>query len=102
MAGEAQLSTLDPMPRLYALQRDDDEEGTSAVVAWGLAFADGTAVTLWASPYLGAAIMISGSVRTVEERYAPLADAYLVWPKISASPGQRQGDREVEAWPWVV
>jgi hypothetical protein len=70
----------EPIPRLYALHRDDDEDGPPTVVAWGLAFADGSAVTLWTDPYPGVAIAVSGSLRTVEERYARYADAYLTWP----------------------
>lgn len=73
------IETSEPIPRLYALHRDDDEDGSPTVVAWGLAFADGSAVTLWNDPYPGAAVAISGDVRTVEERYARYADAYLVW-----------------------
>lgn len=48
------------------------------MVAWGLTFADGRAVTLWLNPYPGARI-VSGSVQAVEELHAPFADAYLVW-----------------------
>lgn len=53
----------EPLPRLYALHRDDDEDGPPTVVAWGLAFADGSAVTLWADPYPGAAIAACGPSR---------------------------------------
>ena len=71
-------TSLDSVPRLYALHRDDDDEESATVVAWGLAFPGGRAVTLWLDPHPGAGIAI-GSVRTVEERYAPIEDAYLVW-----------------------
>ncbi len=70
----------EPIPRLYALQCDDDEEeGPPTVVAWGLAFADGSAVTLWNDPYPGVAVA-SGRLDNVEVLYASYVDAYLVWP----------------------
>lgn len=75
---DTEAAALDPVPRLYALRRDDDGEEPATVLAWGLAFADGRAVTLWLDPYPGAGIT-SGSVQAVEELHAPLADAYLVW-----------------------
>ncbi len=72
-------ATIDAIPRLYALQREDDDGEPPTVVAWGLAFPDGSAVTLWSNPYPGAAVAVSGDVRTVRERYARFADADLVW-----------------------
>jgi len=71
-------TSLDAIPRLYTLHQDDDDEESATVVAWGLAFPDGTAVTLWSEPYPGAGIAI-GTLQTVEERHAPAVDAYLVW-----------------------
>lgn len=73
----------EPIPRLYALHRDDDEDGPPIVVAWGLAFADGSAVTLWTDPYPGAAVAC-GRLCNVEPLYARHSDAQLVWPAIEA------------------
>lgn len=70
--------TLDSVPQLYALHREEDEDGPATVVAWGLAFADGRALTLWTNPYPGAAT-VSSSLRAVEEYHAPNVDAELVW-----------------------
>jgi hypothetical protein len=53
---DTEAAALDPVPRLYALRRDDDGEEPATVLAWGLAFADGRAVTLWLDPYPGAGI----------------------------------------------
>jgi hypothetical protein len=78
MNNRVPLHTLDSVPQLYALHREEDEDGHAAVVAWGPAFADGSAVTLWTNPYPGAATA-SGSLRTVEEHHAPNVGADLVW-----------------------
>ncbi|MGH4017801.1 MAG: hypothetical protein ACRDT0_00870, partial [Pseudonocardiaceae bacterium] len=76
MADGVQVSALEPIPQLYALHRDDDDEGGAAtVVAWGLAFADGSAVTVWSNPDYGAAVAVSGSVQAVEQTHAHFADA---------------------------
>lgn len=48
------------------------------MVAWGLAFADGSAVTLWTDPYPGAAVAC-GRLCNVEALYARHCDAYLTW-----------------------
>ncbi len=74
----AHVTSFDPVPRLYALRREEDGEEPAAVLAWGLAFADGRAVTLWLEPYPGAKVG-SGSLEAVEELHAPLAGAYVVW-----------------------
>lgn len=70
--------TLDSVPDLFALHREEDGDEPATVVAWGMAFADGSAVTLWTSPYLGAATA-AGSLDFVELHHAPCADADLVW-----------------------
>ena len=72
------LHTLDAVPRLYALHREEDEGEPAAVVGWGLAFANGDAVTLWCDPQPGAAITV-GSLWKVEEYHAPNRGADLIW-----------------------
>ncbi len=72
------IEVSEPIPRLYALHRDDDEDSPPTVVAWGLAFADGSAVTLWTDPYPGAAVA-RGRMCNVEALYARYSDAYLTW-----------------------
>ncbi|MGH3770791.1 MAG: hypothetical protein ACRDRW_05250 [Pseudonocardiaceae bacterium] len=73
------LHTLDAVPRLYALRREEDEDGPAEVIAWGLAFADGRALTLWCDPPHPGAFTAFGSLQTVEQRYAPNAGADLIW-----------------------
>lgn len=70
--------TLDCVPQLYALHREEDEDRPASVVAWGLAFANGDAVTLWCDPHPGAVITV-GVLWKVEEHHAPNHDADLVW-----------------------
>lgn len=70
--------TLDSAPQLYALHREEDGDEPATVVAWGLAFADGNAVTLWCDPCPGSVITVGGLWK-VEEYHAPNVDADLVW-----------------------
>ncbi|MGH3864568.1 MAG: hypothetical protein ACRDQ4_00270 [Pseudonocardiaceae bacterium] len=71
-------STPPPQPQLYALHREEGEDGPPGVVAWGLAFPNGDAVTLWCTLEPGSAITV-GELWKVEEYHAPNADADLVW-----------------------
>ncbi|MGH3855831.1 MAG: hypothetical protein ACRDR6_20560 [Pseudonocardiaceae bacterium] len=61
------LHTLDAVPRLYALHREEDEDGPAEVIAWGLAFTDGRAFTLWCDPPYPGAFTAFGSLQMVEE-----------------------------------
>jgi hypothetical protein len=70
--------TLDSPPRLYALHREEDEDGPAEVLAWGLAFPNGDAVTLWCTLEPGSAITV-GELWKVEEYHAPSRDADMVW-----------------------
>ncbi|MGH3718235.1 MAG: hypothetical protein ACRDRI_05205 [Pseudonocardiaceae bacterium] len=49
------------------------------MIAWGLAFADGRAHTVWCDPPYPGAFTASGSLQMVEQHYAPNASADLVW-----------------------
>ncbi|MGQ0774989.1 MAG: hypothetical protein ACT4NY_11330 [Pseudonocardiales bacterium] len=71
---------LDPLPRLYALHKENEAGGPAIVAAWGLAFADGSALTLWCDePYIGASTVANNSVQTVQEYIADRVGAYFVW-----------------------
>ncbi|MGH3768920.1 MAG: hypothetical protein ACRDTX_27865 [Pseudonocardiaceae bacterium] len=70
--------TLDSVPDLFALHRAEDGDEPAAVVAWGLAFPDGSAVTLWTRPYLGVATGV-GTLEMVEQHHACNVGADLVW-----------------------
>lgn len=86
--------TLDSVPRLYALRRAEDEP--AAVIAWGLAFDNGRALTLWCDPYPGAATMYT-SLQIVEDYHAPNVGADLVWPTAPTRAwrgGARQADQQ--------
>lgn len=74
--------TLDSVPQLYALRSERDEDPPGTVVAWGLAFENGRALTVWCDPYPGASTMYTG-LQTVEGYYAPKAGVELVWPTVA-------------------
>ncbi len=86
--------TLDSVPRLYALHCEEEGDEPGGVIAWGLAFADGSAFTLWTDPYPGAGTAY-GSLRTVERHHAPNVGADLVWvtgPEATARPAPGRVD----------
>jgi hypothetical protein len=64
--------------RLYALHREEDEDRPAEVLAWGLAFPNGDAVTLWCAPSPGAVVSLS-VLWKVEAYHAPRHDADVVW-----------------------
>jgi len=70
-------NALDSVPRLYALQREVNDDEPATVVAWGMALADGSTVTLRCGSESGAAVAV-GTVQNLAER-ARLTGVDLVW-----------------------